>query len=194
VAPDATIQSFEPSPATFAKLKENHAKMRWRDVQIWNSGVGSEDSTLMLLEHEQSVMSSFLKPGALLGGSLVGSVVVPVVTLDSFVAAQHIPFVHVLKSDTQGFESEVFKGANGLFRENRVGMLLFEAIVSEQYEGIAPFHTVLRYLMERDFRIVALYNQRFQRGLLSWFDVLMVNAQFYRDTQASSHRHDRHAG
>jgi FkbM family methyltransferase len=184
IAPDAIIHSFEPAPATFAQLKQNHAAMNWDDVHLWNHGIGAENSMRQFFEHEKSVMSSFLKPGELVTGEVVAANDIPVMTLDTFASSQDVPFIDLLKIDTQGFEFQVLQGAQSLFAQNRVGMILFEAIVSDQYEGIAPLHTVLAFLAEHDFRLVGFYNQKFQRGLLSWMDVLMISREYYARPRA----------
>jgi FkbM family methyltransferase len=178
IAPDATIHSFEPSPTSFNQLQDNHRTMGWQGVHLWNQGVGAENTTQVLYENERSVMSSFLKPGELCTGTIVASTSAPVVSLDAFAAAQDIPFVHLLKSDTQGFEHEVFKGASTLLAEQRIAMVFFECIVSNQYEHTARLDTLLRILTDHGYLLVGFYNQKFQRNLLSWMDVLMVSARY----------------
>jgi hypothetical protein len=58
--PAATIHSFEPGPAVFAKLKQHCARLP--GVTAWNYGVGSRDGLLAFHENEYSDMSSFLAP------------------------------------------------------------------------------------------------------------------------------------
>lgn len=180
--PKSFIHSFEPSPSTYEKL-ESHCK-RLPAVRTWNCGVGSTDATLTFLENEHSVMSSFLRPSTSSWGNVVGSIDVPVVTLDSFASDKKIDFVHVLKSDTQGYDFEVFKGASRLMKENRIGLVYFEFIFSDMYKNLPSFDEVFRYLSDRNFALVAFYDQHFQDELISWADVLFVSRDFNRKKAA----------
>ena len=176
--PRPFIHSFEPSPSTYEKL-ETHCK-NIPGVKTWNCGVGAIDTTLSFRENEYSDMSSFLLPSTSCWGKVIKSTEVPVVTLDSFTRDQKIDFVHVLKSDTQGYEFEVFKGANQLMMENRIGLIYFEFTFSDMYKGLPSFDEVFRYLSDRNFALVAFYNQHFQDELLSWADALFISRDFNR--------------
>ena len=184
--PDAFVHAFEPSPSTFVQLENNCKKLGMRNVRTWNVGAGSSKGTLALLENEQSYMSSFLPPGELCTGQLKKQTDVDVITLDEFAQEQNIPYIHVLKSDTQGYDFEVLKGAEQLMHENKIGLVYFEFIFSEQYKGIPSFDEVFRFLKDRNFHLVSFYKPHFQRNLLSWTDVLFVNANLYRDRVLSS--------
>jgi FkbM family methyltransferase len=178
--PRAVIHSFEPSPTTFAKL-DSHCSALPR-VKTWNFGVGSKTETLVLQENEYSDMSSFLDQGPLSWGKIVRRTEVPIVTVDSFTEEQEIDFVHVLKSDTQGYDLEVFTGAERLMAENRIGLIYFELTFSEKYRESPLFYDVLRYLAERNFALVSFYRLRFQNDIASWTDALLINREYYRAT------------
>lgn len=173
-----TIYSFEPSPSTYETLKAHCKDLP--GVSTWNRGVGSTNSTMTLTENEYSVMSSFLPPSTSAWGNVVRSTEVQVVTLDSFASDHGIDFVHILKSDTQGYDFEVFKGANQLMKENRIGLLYFEFIFSDMYKDLPPFDEVFGYLTANNFALVSFYKQYFQHELVSWTDALFINREFYR--------------
>jgi len=142
--PASVIHSFEPSPSTYEQLKARCGKLP--GVNLWNLGVGSTNTTFAFQENEHSNMSSFLPPSKFSWGKIVRTTNVEVCTLDSFVRDQDIDFIHVLKSDTQGFDFEVFKGASYLMEENRIGLIYFEFIFSDMYKNLPSFHDVFRYL------------------------------------------------
>lgn len=174
--PDSRIHSFEPSPITYAKLSE-HCSRR-EGVKTWNYGVGSQQATLPFLENSFSEMSSFLAPGEFCWGKIEKTTNVKVVTLDSFATEQEIGFVHILKSDTQGYDFEVFKGAEGLMKENRIGLIYFEFIFSNMYRSLPSFHEVFRFLSERNFSLVSFYQSHFQQDLVSWTDAMFINVDY----------------
>ncbi len=142
--PGARINSFEPSPRTYAELTANCSGLP--DVRTWNSAVGSAMGKLPLLENAASDMTSFLEPSARAWGSVEKTTVVDVLTLDSFAAEQGIDRIDILKSDTQGFEFDVLSGAKGLMAGNRIAMVYLEMIFSDMYKAMKPVDKVLGLL------------------------------------------------
>lgn len=176
--PASVIHSFEPSPSTYEQLKAHCGTLP--GVNIWNCGVGSADATLVFQENEYSDMSSFLTPSVFSWGKVVKSTSVDVTTLDSFARSHDIDFIHILKSDTQGFDFEVFKGARHLMEEDRIALIYFEFIFSDMYEKLPSFQDVFRYLRELNYSLVTFYESHFQEELVSWTDVLFINREFNR--------------
>ena len=170
------IHSFEPSPATYAKLSTRCRCMP--GVKTWNYGVGSCKATLPFTENICSDMSSFLEPGESCWGKVEKVTNVEVLTLDSFVKEQGVEYVHVLKSDTQGYDFEVFKGAEELMNEERIGLIYFEFIFSDMYKNLPAFHEVFRFLTAHRFSLVSFYKSHFQQDLVSWADALFINASY----------------
>jgi FkbM family methyltransferase len=180
--PAATIHSFEPSPLVFKTLSAHCGGLP--GVRAWNCGVGSSDGMLAFLENDCPDMSSFLPPGTSCWGKVKGSVEVPVVTLDNFAKDNGIEFIHILKSDTQGYDFEVFKGARQLMEKGRIHLVYFEFIFSDMYEGLPTFDKVFRYLKDYGFHLVAFYDQHLQGGRAGWADVLFVNDLHHRSIAA----------
>ena len=162
--PTSVIHSFEPSPSTYEQLTTRCGELP--GVNTWNVGVGSTNTTLAFQENEHSDMSSFLSPGECSWGRIVRTTSVQVTTEDSFARDHDIDSIHVLKSDAQGFDFEVFKGASHLMEENRIALIYFEVIFSDMYKNLPSFHDVFRYLAERNFSLVAFYQSHFQNELI----------------------------
>jgi FkbM family methyltransferase len=174
--PGCSIHAFEPGTSAFPQLRERAAG--FTEVHPWNLGVGSSQGKLVLQENEHSTMSSFLEPSKFCWGGVVDRQEVEVVTLDSFAQKHGIETVHILKSDTQGFDLEVFKGASGLMDANRIALVYFEFIFSDMYRGLPFFDEVFGFLNRKNFQLVCFYEQNFQRELLSWADALFINRDF----------------
>lgn len=184
VFPTSIIHSFEPSQRIFSKLKANVAERK--DVTAWNVALGGKDGKETFLENTHSDMSSFLELSDNGWGKIEERPSVDVWTLDKFVADQKIPFVDILKSDTQGYEFEVFKGAEQTIRRNGIGLLYFEFIFSDMYKGLPRFDDMFRHLTERGFSLVSIYELRHQNNLASWGDALFVNQEYYRKASAKA--------
>jgi len=168
--PESLIHAFEPSPRTFAKLSQAAG------VVLNNVGVGSVPGSLPLLEHEQSDMTSFLPPGAECWDSVDRTVQVPVTTVDRYCSEHGITHVHLLKTDTQGFDYEVLQGADGLFQRSAVDLVMTEVTFADLYDGIPPLDVLYRFLADRQFRLVGIYHVfRYpDQSPIEWCDALFV--------------------
>lgn len=171
--PQAAVHAFEPSPACHELLRKHCATLP--QVTTWNLGVGAEDSRLLLNENHYSFMSSFLEPGELCAGDTKAVTDVQVVSLDSFCSEHSIPRIDILKIDTQGFELEVFRGAQGLMNELRIGLIFFELTISGLYENLPPYYELLHFLDDRGYKPASFYSPHIQRDLVRWTNMLYVN-------------------
>ena len=175
--PSSVIHSFEPSRRIFAQLKANIADKG--AVFAWNVALGAAVGRQTFLENTHSDMSSFLELSRNGWGKIEEKSTVNVWTVDSFLEEQKIAFVDILKSDTQGYEFEVFKGAEEAMRRNRIGLLYFEFIFSDMYKDLPRFDEMFRHLIDRGFLLVSIYELRHQHNLASWGDALFVSQQYY---------------
>ena len=175
--PSCIIHSFEPSPESFQKLRRNSAS--YSQVFRWNYALGATIGKKTLLQNESSGMSSFLQLGEFGWGSIEKESTVDVTTLDSFLAENGIEQVDIMKSDTQGYELEVLKGAEQALRGNRIGMIYLELIFSPMYKGLPPFHQIFQHLAEHNFALVSIYGMQYQRNVADWADALFVNRQYF---------------
>jgi FkbM family methyltransferase len=169
---DATIHAFEPGPETFARLQRQVG--RFEHVTLNNAAVGSAPGTLPLIENSQSEMSSFLPLGPSGWGAELRRTPVQVVTLDDYCARHGIEFIDVLKCDTQGYELEVFRGAEKLMTTGRIRLVYFEVTFNDVYRGLPPLDELWRFLSDRGYRLVSFYHTRYQNRLASWTDALFL--------------------
>jgi len=171
--PKSMIHSFEPSPSTFETLSREASGLK--DVKLWNFALGSESGQMRLLENSQSVMSSFLHLSEFGWGNLTKETLVDVKTVDDFCNDEKIEKIDILKSDTQGFDLEVFKGAEQSIHANRIGLIYFEVIFSDMYKDLPSFAQTYDFLTSHDFLLVSFYQFHYQRQLASWTDALFVH-------------------
>ncbi|HJQ78599.1 MAG TPA: FkbM family methyltransferase [Lacipirellulaceae bacterium] len=178
--PKARIHSFEPSPATFQALSAKVAGMT--NVSTWNLALGANAGKSMLLENVSSDMSSMLQLGSQGWGRIEKQTEIDIQSVDDFCQEHSISRVDILKSDTQGYDLEVFKGAERMMRENRIGLVYSEITFDEIYKNLPPFDEILRFLRERDFVLAAFYKMEFRRPIVGWTDALFVNRQLLNRT------------
>ena len=99
------VIAFEPSPSTFRRLTANLELNSANNVRAVNAVVGSSCGTVPFLETPMSVNCRVAQNGE------AGTVAVPSVTLDSALEAHKLNKIDLLKIDTEGYETEVLKGA-----------------------------------------------------------------------------------
>lgn len=175
--PRCMVHSFEPSPTTFETLSRNCSGLQ--NVHLWNFALGSTLGQMPFLENSNSDMSSFLPLSKLGWGSVTKETLVEVKTIDQFCEKEKIEQIDILKSDTQGFDLEVFKGAENTIRSNKIGLIYFEIIFSEMYENLPSFSQTFDFLTNRGFRLISFYEFHYQNQLASWTDALFVHESYY---------------
>jgi FkbM family methyltransferase len=174
--PQATIHAFEPDPDTFA-----HLATRYLDspgIQLHNAGMGSQEGTLLLHRHALSAVNSFIPVDAdaewaqeLALASPPAPVNVAVTTVDNFAGAHGIERIDMLKSDTQGFEPEVLKGARSLLSAQAIGALKLEVMPGCFYERSVELRDIDDLLAPHGYRLVSLTGLHYgPRGEVRYFD------------------------
>lgn len=82
-------------------------------------------------------------------------------TLDSFCAEQNISHIDLLKTDTEGFDLEVLKGAEGMLRSKRIQFVLTEATLHPEDSYHTSFFRVTEYLWGFGYCFVDFYDHAF---------------------------------
>lgn len=178
--PHAKIFSFEPDARSFAVLRSFAA--RSNRVTAIHAALGDADADATFFANRFSQTSSLLKaaagasqyvvaPGAM---DLEREETVPVMTLDRFCGEHGIDRIDLLKIDTQGYELRVLDGAQALLRDRRVPLIYLEVTFVPFYEAQPLFPDVYRYLYDRGYRLVWLYESNFHTHLYA----LGANALF----------------
>jgi FkbM family methyltransferase len=169
------IHSFEPSPATFAELERRTGSLP--GVHLSNCALGAAPGTMELIENTHSDMSSMLEPGSEPWGEVKGRVEVPARTLDGYADEHGIERIDVLKSDTQGFDLEVLRGATDLLTKRRIRLVFLEVNFNDAYQGLPRLDEIYGFLHERGFRLVAFYSFHYQPDRASWADAMFINPE-----------------
>jgi hypothetical protein len=133
---------------------------------------------MTLLENSNSDMSSFLPLSEMGWGTITNETPVLVRTIDQFCDEEGIDKIDVLKSDTQGFDLEVFKGAEESIRKKKIGLIYFEIIFADQYKKLPSFSESFDFLTARGFKLVSFYKIYYQRKLAGWTDALFVHESY----------------
>jgi FkbM family methyltransferase len=167
------IHSFEASPTTFLELEQNVGSLP--DVHLVNGALGATVGRMELIENTHSDMSSLLEPGEDAMGEVKGRVEIDVLTLDDYAADHGIDHLDVLKSDTQGYDLEVLRGAEGLLARGAVNLVFMEINMNRSYKGLPRLDEICGYLFDHGFELVAFYNFHFSGARVSWADAMFAS-------------------
>jgi FkbM family methyltransferase len=184
--PGCIVHAFEPAAATYRTLVENTTGMC--GIYPNNVGVAARPGSRLLLEYEDSSMNSFLEPGASCWSEVVDRKMVPVVTIDQYCARRHVPCIDVLKSDTQGYDLEVLKGAQAMLERNAIHLLYMEITFSDLYQDLPSFDRIYRFLADNRFHLVSFYQFFYEEDIAGWSDALFINRQYARERDAEAAR------
>lgn len=168
--PGATIFSFEPVPATFAELRRNTAHLS--GVECVNAALSDSAGEAMITIDRDG--QNTLLPDVT---SSSGRITVSVDTLDAFCARRGIEHIDLLKTDTEGYETSVLRGAHGMFEQGRIDFVLAECDFHPRpNQPHGDFFEIHRMLDSYGFRVVGFYNGGVDGQGWVWGDVLMMRA------------------
>ena len=167
---------FEPDKAAFDSLLQTHSKLPL--VRLSNLGLGSKRGRQILFENEYSLMSSLLPLGPDGWGKISNQREIEVSTVDRYCLEHEIPFIDLLKSDTQGFDLEVIKGAQELLNARKIRLIYLELIFQKLYQGTPRIDELYRFISDQGFELVSFYKFYYQNERAGWTDALFIQPQF----------------
>lgn len=157
-----TILSFEPDPATFSKLESISARdSRWH---AFNFALGEVPTVAELNIMKRSVFNSFRRPSTsdteyfASENQIVETIPVQVERLDTVLPDLRSRFGFerpFLKSDTQGFDVDVFRGAAGVHRE--LFGIQSELPIKHLYADSLPWTDAIREYASSGFELAGIF-------------------------------------
>jgi len=172
---DAKIYAFEPSKKCFESLRTN---FETTNVSLHNLAMGSNCGDFEFNEYSWSALNSFLK--RVYGSAkILETYLVEVLTIDVFCKNNAISYINLLKTDTEGYELNVLKGASSMMEQNRIQFVYVEIFFNENYVGQSSFGDIYNFLLENRFELVRFYDVLYtDEGLASKTDALFINRSF----------------
>jgi FkbM family methyltransferase len=119
------LHAFEPVPETFRVLSNRLQKHPLTNhLHLACTAISSRQRTARMSAYQRLGGTSSLDADPLIPEET--NVSVETTTMDSYCAANAIRRIHLMKSDTEGHDMEVLRGAEGLFDEERIMVCQFE--------------------------------------------------------------------
>ena len=150
--PNATIHCFEPVSTTFARLEA-----AFKGVPRFlchNLAMGSREGGARIFVNPDDTESSMVA-----GYGAYHEETVKMTTVDRFCHSHAIERVDFMKTDTEGFELEVLKGASALLADHRIRLLLVETELLPSRRRFVPLAELHGFLDPLGYEVFAIYNQ-----------------------------------
>jgi FkbM family methyltransferase len=151
--PTLPIFAFEPIQRTFEELTRTVRHLPL--VTTVNAAVGAAPRKLRIYSQGTSELSS-LRDTAPTSGAAVNEV--EVITLDEFARLQGIKHIYLLKTDTEGFDAGVLRGARGLLTAGRVDFVLCEVGFDPKDGSHSHLGEIIDLMAQFDFTLASVYD------------------------------------
>lgn len=126
------LYCFEPTPVTWARLRENFELNGWSVSHLYQAAVGQCEGTLDFPDSakpDTTNSAAWSRPGERMVSARL-------LTHDSFVPELAGRNVGLLKIDVEGFEREVFLGAKCFLQQARPRLVMFESLARHLDEEV----------------------------------------------------------
>jgi len=151
--PSATIHVFEPVSTTFATMRRR--LMGQSQLHLHQAAVGESDGSCLMEARPNGGSNRLITPGQPMQDLPVESV--PMLRLDTFCAHHGVGAIDLLKTDCEGHDLEVLRGASGLLAAGAIDCIYSE--VNFRRDGRhGDFFAIEAYLRPLGYDFTALYD------------------------------------
>ncbi|WP_248723495.1 FkbM family methyltransferase [Seonamhaeicola sp. ML3] len=176
IFPDSIIHGFEASKYCYNQLEKDFGKEP--NIMLNNMGVAEKEGELKFNEYSWDAINSFLNR-AYGKASLKETYNVKVISIDSYCGKNKVDKIHILKSDAEGFELKILKGAKSMLMQNKIQFIFLELLFDKNFIGQPSVGEILSYLESLGFSLVRFYDFTItENGLASKTDALFINKSF----------------
>ena len=172
--PGATVHAFEPVADTFETLRRTlGAEPR---IHLNRAAVSSTNGDVHIVAESQL---SHIVPAAAAGAPGVESV--SAVTLDTYCEQHAIEHINILKTDTEGHDLDVLKGAGRLLSAGKVDWVFVEVTFDRNDETHSPFGEIQSWLEQRGLTVWCVHDHYYNEA---GRNLLFCNYLFARRSMA----------
>lgn len=158
IFPQAAIHAFEPSGQSFEQLqKVARGRARIKPVhKAMSSAPGEADLFIQKNHGFNSLKEGNNNPDPVNGNI---SERISITTIDIYCAENGIDYIDFIKSDTEGLDVEVLKGADRMLREKKIKYIYVEATFDKSNKQNTLFDELRDHLANYGFKVRGVYDQ-----------------------------------
>lgn len=170
--PKASIYCFEPFSKSYQALVSNLATDK--QSKLYQLALGAEPGSSKISITEDSVANSLLHFG---NGSYSQYEDVEVETVDRIMDKEKLSQIDLLKTDAEGYDLEVLKGAREALRKKRIQFIFTEATIRDDDLQRTNFFALYDFLKGYGMNLYALYDLYYldQPVRINYFNALFVS-------------------
>ena len=173
--PNSVVYVFEPINKTFSALKKNVSSKK--NVHLFNKAMGNQEGTIEVFHRQDSEWNSLVPTlNKLAEGEGGLRETITVTTIDEFVKENSIHKIHLLKTDTEGFEMEVLEGAKRSLENGLIEMIYAEVGFNDTDKQHVYWKRILAFLEPYGFQFLGFYDRALSENLLPYY----ANALFVK--------------
>ena len=170
------IYSFEASPQNFKVLKNNIYNIQSNKVEIYNFGLGEDNSDSFInqtIETSSSTINElnknskyFEKKLKILNvkkkGYFYNKLPIQIITLDYFIEKNNIQNVDLIKIDTEGYEFNIMKGLSKY--SSKIKLIYFEHHYDDMIIKNYKFGDIHQLLTQKGFKMIKKSKMIFRKS------------------------------
>ena len=168
--PAAMVYAFEPLPSVYKTLASNVGKLE--NVICIQKAVGERNEAIYI----PSIKSETIQTIQVLGIAChdnQSDVKIDVLTIDRFVEQQGIPILSIIKTDTEGYDLDVLKGASGVLKQQRIKYVLSEVSIHESDSQHTNLFVLRDYLKVFGYSFCSFFDgYHDENGRIPYFNAL----------------------
>lgn len=147
------IHCFEPGSVAFCSLGKHFYGCS--DVILNRLALGDKPGEVILALDENSERNKVVSVRAAVDGRFE---TVDMITLDEYVRQSEIEQVGLLKTDTEGFDCAVLRGASRTLAARRIRFILSEVGFADDDTQHTPFIELVELMRDHGYRLIGLYD------------------------------------
>lgn len=155
--PDCLVHAFEPVETTITEFRQRTA--RFSGVESHLLALGTQSGVATMDIREYSPTNSLVRGlDSISDSPLRGTREVQVETMDDFCAARGVKSIHLLKTDTEGYDLEVLRGASTMLADRKISLIFSEAGVHSADRRHTSLRLLMSHLEPLGFYLFSLYD------------------------------------
>jgi FkbM family methyltransferase len=158
VFPNATISAFEPISSTYQLLVSAcRSQSKIKPIQLGFAEEAGSVKVYLQTDHGLNSINNFVnKPDEKNGGKYEE---IQLDTLDGYCKKNNIERIDLLKTDAEGLDLKIIKGAEGMLNAGKIKFILAEVGFNEDNLRNTFFEELRVYLYNKGFKIRGFYDQ-----------------------------------
>ena len=181
------IHYFEPNTSLLEIAKKDISSNK---VIFNNFGLGEKDQTLDFYIHELHTKSSFVDIHTNFfdvnkKNYKINKIKKQITSIDNYIKQKNIPYIDILKIDTQAFNENVIAGSAKSLEDEIIKLIYTEISLGYQYKKKESFYNFEKFLIKNNYNLFGINTKFYDAQVISKFlykhfalDIFYINNKY----------------